>query len=75
MSRIFICERNAASSKERCPMLVAGGIRCRHNATVVPKDWEVPAYCVPGKAVCDCCYRVLRARANASNVWEQALAS
>jgi hypothetical protein len=48
---------------ERCPMLVQGGVQCTHKATVVPQAWEVPSYCVPGKAICGCCYEALKAKA------------
>jgi hypothetical protein len=60
---MFICEDEAASSTERCPMLVPGGIRCNRAATVIPQSWELPAYCVPGKPVCSRCYQELRAKA------------
>jgi hypothetical protein len=60
---MFFCEDEAVSSKESCPMLVAGGVRCNRAATVVPQSWELPPYCVPGKPVCSKCYQELRAKA------------
>jgi hypothetical protein len=53
----------ALMTKERCPMLVPGGIQCNHPATVVPQSWEVPPYCVPGRPICEECYRELRVKA------------
>ena len=60
---VLVCEENAQNTKQRCPMLVRGGVQCTHKATVVPQSWEVPSYCVPGKAVCACCYDALKAKA------------
>lgn len=60
---VFACEENAKNTVDRCPMLVPGGVQCTHKATVVPRPWEVPPYCVPGKAICSCCYGALKAKA------------
>ena len=45
---------------DQCPMLVSGGIRCSNKATVTPRIWELPAYCIPGKAICQYCYESFR---------------
>ena len=57
------CEKNvSAAVKDQCPMLRPGGVRCSHKATVIPQTWEIPAYCVPGKPLCECCYEALKMR-------------
>jgi hypothetical protein len=45
---------------EQCPMLVSGGVRCSNRATVTPPIGELPAYCIPGKAICQYCYESFR---------------
>jgi hypothetical protein len=60
---VFTCGEKASSPKHRCPLLAPGGTQCSHRATVIPKEWELPPYCVPGQAVCACCYEALKKHA------------
>jgi hypothetical protein len=57
---MLVCDEKAAVIKDRCPLLVPGGVQCNHRATVVPQEWELPPYCVPGQAVCACCYQEIK---------------
>jgi hypothetical protein len=61
---VSICQQEAPGSiEDQCPMLVPGGVRCSHKATVIPESWALPPFCVPGRALCAHCYEELRSKA------------